>query len=85
MTTVFFLLSILYAWIAWNLFNPNFHHQKWSFLSFVFGLPAGELGLHLIFWQAITVAFFVMIGAVWGLGKPLLARKFPTTALVLQR
>jgi hypothetical protein len=64
MSTVFFLLSILYAWMAWNLHHPNFHHQRWSFLSFAFGLPASELGLHVIFWQVVTVAFFVLIGAV---------------------
>jgi len=28
MSTVFFLHSILYAWMAWNLYHPNFHHQK---------------------------------------------------------
>jgi acetyl esterase/lipase len=67
MSTVFFLLSILYAWMAWNLHHPNFHHQRWSFLSFAFGLPASELGLHVIFWQVVTVAFFVLIGAVSGL------------------
>lgn len=66
MSTVFFLLSILYAWMAWNLYHPNFHHQRLSFFSFAFGLPTSELGLHVIFWQAVTVAFFVLIGAVCG-------------------
>jgi len=66
MSTFFFLLSILYAWMAWNLYHPNFRHQKGSILSFAFGLLTGELGLHVIFSQAVTVAFFVLVGAVWG-------------------
>ena len=67
MTTVFFLLSLLFAWQAWNLYHPDFNRPRWSFLSFAFGLPTGELAPHVIFWQALTVAFFVLIGAVWGL------------------
>ena len=66
MSTFFFLLSILYAWMAWNLYHPIFHHQKGSILSFAVGLLTGELGLHVIFSQAVTVAFFVLVGAVWG-------------------
>ena len=66
MSTVFLLLSILYVWMAWNLYHPNFHHPKGSILSFAVGLLAGELGLHVIFWQAMTVAFFVLVGAVSG-------------------
>jgi acetyl esterase/lipase len=66
MSTAFFLLSILYAWMAWNLYYPNFQHPKWSILSFAFGLPTGELGPHVIFWQAVTVAFFVLVAAVSG-------------------
>ena len=66
MSTIFLLLSILYVWMAWNLYHPNFHHSKVSILSFAVGLLAGELGLHVIFWQAMTVAFFVLVGAVSG-------------------
>lgn len=67
MSTLFFLFSLLFAWQAWNLYHPNFDHPRWSFFSFAFGLPTGELAPHVIFWQALTVAFFVLIGAVWGL------------------
>ena len=67
MSTLFFLLSLLFAWQAWNLYHPNFDNPKWSFMSFAFGLPTGELALHIIFWQALTVAFFVLTGSVWGL------------------
>jgi len=66
MSTVFLLLSILYVWMAWNLYYPKYDHPRWSILSFAFGLPTGELGLHVIFWQAMTVAFFVLVGAVSG-------------------
>ncbi len=67
MTTLFFLFSLLFAWQAWNLYHPNFDHPKWSFVSFAFGLPTGELAPYTIFWQAMTVTFFVLTGAVWGL------------------
>ena len=67
MTTLFFLFSLLFTWQAWNLYHPNFDHPRWSFLSFAFGLPAGELAPHVIFWQAVIIAFFVLTGSVQGL------------------
>lgn len=66
MSTAFLILSVLYAWMAWNLYRPAYDHPRLSILSFAFGLPTGELGLHVIFWQAMTVAFFLLIGAVSG-------------------
>ncbi len=66
MSFIFFLLSVLFAWMAWNLYHPNLDHKRLSLFSFGFGVVTGELAPHVIFWQVITVAFFVLIGAVWG-------------------
>lgn len=66
MTTLFFLLSLLFGWMSWNLYHPSFENPRTAFASFAFGLPTSELAPHVIFWQVMTVAFFVLIGAVWG-------------------
>lgn len=67
MGTLFFLLSLLIGWLAWNLYHPTFKSPRMAVLSFAAGLTMGELALHVIFWQVLTVGFFVLIGAVWGL------------------
>ncbi len=66
MSTLFFLFSLFVAWSAWNLYNPNFRHPQVSTASFLVGWLTGELAPHVIFWQAMIVAFFVLWGAVWG-------------------
>lgn len=66
MSTLFFLLALTIGWQAWNLYHPAFSHQKISTVSFLAGWLTGELAMHVIFWQVLAVAFFVMIGAVWG-------------------
>ena len=43
MTTLFFLTSLLFGWIAWNLYHPNFTSMRLGLVSFVAGLVAGEL------------------------------------------
>ena len=83
MSTLFFLLSLLFAWQAWNLYHPNFDNPKWSFMSFAFGLPTGELAPHVIFWQALTVAFFVLTGSVWGLFGALGLRSWLSSPVVI--
>ena len=67
MTTLFFLTSLLFGWIAWNLYHPNFTSMRLGLVSFVAGLVAGELALHTIFWQVMIVAFFALFGAISGL------------------
>jgi len=67
MSTVFLLLSSLYALLAFNLYHPNFRNSKGSVLSFVFGVITGELGPHVIFWQSVLVAIFVLAGGVTGI------------------
>ena len=66
MSTLFFLLSIFIGWQAWNLYNPAFSNPKLAVPSFVAGWLTGELAPHVIFWQAIVIAVFVLFGAVEG-------------------
>ena len=66
MSTLFFLFALLFGWQAWNLYYPNFTHPRVAVVSFASGWIVGELALHVIFWQAVIVAFFVLIGAVSG-------------------
>jgi len=66
MSTLFFLLALTIGWQAWNLYHPAFSQRKISIISFLAGWLTGELAMHVIFWQVLAVAFFVMIGAVWG-------------------
>ncbi len=67
MSLLFFLLSLGFGWLAWNLYHPHYTNPKLAVLSFAAGLTTGELAPHAIFWQVMAVAFFVLIGAVWGL------------------
>ena len=67
MTTLFFLTSILYAWLAFNLFYPNYTNRHWSVVSFLTGWLTGELAFHHIAWQLFLTLFFVITGAVDGL------------------
>lgn len=66
MSTLFFFLSLLFGWQAWNLYHPNFTHPKVAVASFASGWLTGELALHVIFWQALLLSFFILTGSVWG-------------------
>ena len=66
MITLFFLLSLFFAWLAWNLYHPIFTNPRLAMLSWLAGWLTGEMALHIIFWQVILVAFFVLVGAVAG-------------------
>jgi len=63
---LFFLFSLVVGWQAWNLYHPNFTQPRWSATSFLAGWLTGELALHVIFWQVLITAFFVLTGAVSG-------------------
>ena len=67
MTTLFFILSLLFGWLAYNLYHPIYRHQGLSVVSFLSGWLTGELALHHILWQVILVILFVWGGAVEGL------------------
>jgi acetyl esterase/lipase len=66
MTTLFFLLSLLFGWSAYNLYHPVYRHQGLSVASFLFGWLTGELALHHILWQSLLVSLFIWGGAVQG-------------------
>ncbi len=66
MTTLFLLLSLLFAWLAYNLYHPVYHHLKLSVLSFMAGWLTGELALHHIIWQVLLVSLFILGDAVQG-------------------
>lgn len=66
MTTLFFFLSLLFGWLAYNLYHPLYRHQGLSVFSFLTGWLTGELALHHMIWQVLVVILFVWGGAVEG-------------------
>ena len=64
---LFFLLSLFFALLAWNLYRPNFTHPRLSIFSFLAGWLVGELVPFVILAQAVLVALLVLAGAVSGL------------------
>jgi len=66
MTFLFFLFALFIASLAYNLYHPNFSHDKLSVLSFLCGWLVGELALHHIALQLATVFWFTWAGAVDG-------------------
>jgi len=66
MTSLFFVLSLLFGWSAYNLYRPIYRPQGLTVVSFLFGWLTGELALHHILWQSILVSLFIWGGAVDG-------------------
>jgi acetyl esterase/lipase len=66
MTTLFLFLSLLFGWLAYNLYHPIYRHPLLSMFSFLSGWLTGELALHHILWQVLLVILFVWGGAVEG-------------------
>lgn len=66
MSTFFFILSLLFGWLAYNLYHPIYRHQRLSIVSFISGWLIGELAIHHIIWQVLLVFLFVWAGAVDG-------------------
>jgi len=66
MTGLFFLFSLLFGWLAYNLFYPIYNNAKGAMLSFLAGWLTAELAMHHILWQVALVSLFVMGGAVAG-------------------
>ena len=66
MTAFFFTLSLLFGWLAYNLYHPIYRHQGLSVVSFISGWLTGELAVHHIIWQVLLVFLFVWSGAVEG-------------------
>ncbi len=67
MTLFFFLLSLLFGWLAYNLYRPIFRHPQLAAVSFLAGWLTGELALHHILWQVLLVGILTWLGAVEGL------------------
>lgn len=66
MTTLFLFLSLLFGWLAYNLYHPIYRHRGLSVFSFLTGWLTGELALHHIIWQVLLVIIFVWGGVVQG-------------------
>ncbi len=66
MTTLFFLLSLLFGWLAYNLYVPIYRNSKGAVVSFLAGWLTSELAIHHIVWQVILVSFFIWGGAMSG-------------------
>lgn len=66
MTGLFFLFSLLFGWLAYNLFYPIYNNSKGALLSFLTGWLTAELAVHHILWQVMLVFLFVWGGAVSG-------------------
>lgn len=63
---LFFLLSLLFGWLAWNVYHPILHNPRLCAVSFLAGWLTGELALHHVAVQALIVFGFVWAGAVDG-------------------
>lgn len=66
MTTLFFLMSLVFGWLSYNLYRPIFKQPKLNAVSFLAGWLVGELAVHHIILQALLVSLFIWGGAVSG-------------------
>lgn len=67
-----FLLSLIWAWTAWNLYHP--HKQKpeaLAVMSFIFGMLFGEIGLHLIALEVLLTLLVISFNELSGIGDAL--------------
>ncbi len=66
------LLSLLWAWIAWNAYHPWGGRPAFmSIASFAFGFFAGELGLHLILLEVSITFLIIWFGELSGFSDAL--------------
>lgn len=66
------LLSLFWAWFSWNAYHPwKGKPEFMGILSFIFGMLAGELGLHIIALNVLITAGIVLFGELDGLGDSL--------------
>jgi len=64
MAWLFLLLTLIGAWLAWNVWNPRYAPGKVAVLSFFSGWLTGELALHHIAWQVLATLLFARLGAL---------------------
>ena len=66
------LLSLIWAWTAWNVYHPHKSAPELlGVLSFIFGFLTGELALHIIALEVGLTLLIIMIGELSGLGDAL--------------
>jgi acetyl esterase/lipase len=66
MTAFFFVLSLFFGWLAYNLYSPIYNNSKGATASFFAGWLTAELAIHHIVWQVILVSLFIWGGAISG-------------------
>jgi len=63
MSWVFLLLSLVGAWLTYNVYRPSFSAEKRAMLSFLAGWLTTELAVHFIVVQAVVTLVFAWAGA----------------------
>ena len=61
---IFLLVSLLGAWLTFNVYRPHYATGRRAVLSFFTGWLTGELALHHIAFQMVATLFFVWQGAL---------------------
>jgi acetyl esterase/lipase len=64
LSAIFLSLSLLGAWLTFNVYRPHYARGKWAVFSFVTGWLTGELALHHIAFQMLVTLWFVWMGAL---------------------
>ncbi len=65
-------LSLFWAWFSWNAYHPwKGKPEFMGIVSFIFGMLAGELGLHIIAINVLLTAGIVLFGELDGLADSL--------------
>ena len=66
------LLSLIWAWTAWNVYRPHKSAPELlGVFSFIFGFITGELALHVIAVEFALTLLIVVFGELSGLGDAL--------------
>ena len=66
------LLSLFWAWLSWNAYHPwKGKPEMMGIISFIFGMLAGELGLHIIAINVVLTLGIVTFGELEGLADSL--------------
>jgi acetyl esterase/lipase len=66
MAWLFLALSLVGAWLTYNVYRPVFAHKVLSSVSFLAGWITGEMALHWIVAQALVSAGLIAAGALAG-------------------
>ena len=69
MPWLFLFVSLIGAWLTYNVYRPMFAPSRRAALSFFAGWLTAELALHHIAWQAVATVLFVWAGALREIGR----------------